>query len=230
MLRKIVSLLVVLGGIALFGTARAGTLTYSSYTVIDPKTVTLSGPAPGHQENVAVGEIQLLGVNGGTGSLATFGVDVVNWLTPAGQFSTGAYLIGSFAEQVNALLTNVLPLLSGNGKAAAALQVAIWQAEYGSNLTVSGNTSVIDLASQYLGMVQSGLWQADGSMQVAMLDGGGRDQSQAYLAKVPEPASVAVLGMALLGAAAWRSARRRPPVYSRLVQRSINCRPRRPLN
>lgn len=231
MLRKIVSLVMVLGALAAFGTAHAGTLTYSNYTIIDPQRVTLSGDALGRRETATAGEITLLGINGGTGALSTFCIDVADWLTPAGQFSTGAYLIGSFAEQVNALLTHVLPTLGTNGYASSALQVAIWQAEYGSRLTVGGNAAVLDLAAQYLGAVQSGLWTADGSMKVAVLNGNGVDQSQAYLARVPEPASFAVLGMALLGAAAWRFRRQTPlPVYSRLARRSINCRPRRPLN
>ncbi len=231
---RILALLVAC--VATLGSARAGTLTYSSATVIDPQKVTLSGSAVGGRETVYAGEIQLMGINGATGTLATFCIDVADWLTPAGQFSTGSYLTGSLADLINGLLTHVLPTIGKVEDASAALQVAIWEAEYGPSLTVSGNQDVTDLAGRYLANLKSGQWASDPAMRVAVLDGGGKTQSQAYLSPIAEPASLSVLGMGLFGAAALRRRRRSKrgsdefagmqPVYTRMTSVSINCRPR----
>lgn len=183
--------------------ARAGTISYSGFSVISPQTVTLGGDAlGGKSETVSAGEITLSAISGGTGSLATFCVDVADWLQPAGSFKIGSYLDATLTDAVNALISHVLPTFGTETKASAALQVAIWKKEYGKSLSVTGNDAVTDLAQTYLNNLDSGNWRADRTLQVVTLDGAGVTQSQAYLAKVPEPGSLALVGAGLLGVAA----------------------------
>ena len=73
---------------------------------------------------------------------------------------------------------------------------------------MSGNDTVTSLAATYLSNVNSGTWKADPRMQVSVLAGNGHNQDQAYLSRVPEPATLAVLGVGLLGFVAIRRWRR----------------------
>lgn len=188
-------------GLALPAAApHAGTLTYSGYSVLNNQTVVASDSALGvNNESAGSGQITLLNTNTPGGSLATWCIDIKDWLQSSGTFSTGTYLTGTFANQVNALLTHVLPTLASNYNASSALQVAIWKAEYGSGLNLTAPTAVLQLADTFLSNVTSGQWKADTSMQVAVLAGGGHNQDQAYLTAVDEPGSLAVLGAGLIG-------------------------------
>ena len=189
MLRKMSYTLAAFGLAASIASAHAGTLSYSGYSLLNGQNVHLKDTALGIDETVGAGQITLQHINGGNTSLATFCIDIADWLQSPGSFTTGTFVTGALGTTVNALLTHVAPSQELN--ASAALQVAIWKAEYGSALTVSGNDTVTNQASTYLGNISSGLWQADPSMQVLKLDGNGSNQSQAYLARVPEPATLA---------------------------------------
>ena len=184
--------------------ANAGTLTYAGYQVLNNQTVQLVDEALGLNETGGSGMITLTGIDGGNTALETFCIDVAQWLQPAGAFSTGASLTGAFGDTVNALLTNALPTLGSIYDASSALQIAIWKAEYGAALSITGPNGAIALANQYLDNVAANRWTADPSMQVAVLDGQGITQSQAYLSPVPEPATIAVLVVGLVGLAASR--------------------------
>ena len=54
-------------------------------------------------------------------------------------------------------------------------------------------------AKIYLDNVNNGMWKADRRMGVAVLAGDGKNQDQAYLTAVPEPASMAVMAAGLVG-------------------------------
>ena len=186
--------------IAAVAPAHAGQVTYSSYSVLNNQDVTLSDAAL-HitNERGGSGQITLNGTNTPGGIIATWCIDVAHYLQGSGSFTTGGFLEGAVGDKINALMTHVVPTLAAGYDNSSALQVAIWKAEYGKDLTVSAPEDVSRLADKYLSRVGDGTWAADPGMRVAVLAGGGLTQDQAYLTPVPEPASVAVVAASLIG-------------------------------
>ncbi len=179
--------------------ALASPLTYSSYSVLADQNVTLSDPTLSINEAAGSGQFTFSGTKGIGGMLQTWCIDITHYLQSAGSFTTGTFLSGDLGTKVNALITNGTAQLGTDTNASSALQVAIWKAEYGSDLTVTGPSAVLALADTYLADIASGSWSADPAMHVAVLGGGGTNQDQAYLTPVPEPASMGVLAAGLFG-------------------------------
>lgn len=188
--------------------ASAGTLTYSGFQTIDGENVTLTDSVfRGGQVTAYAGLIQLDNVNGGAATIESFCVDIADELTHSGSFTTGTSLSSSLNTEINALISNATPQF-GNPQVAAAVQVAIWEAEYPRQLSVTGNDAVTALAGQFLADVSNGTWKADPTQRVMFLNGNGTTQSQAYLASVPEPATLALIGAGLIATACVGRGRR----------------------
>jgi hypothetical protein len=186
--------------IAAITQAQASPVTYTSYSVLNNQTVTLNDSSLGIvDEKSGSGQITLTGTNTAGGIIATWCVDIAHRLLGSGSFTTGGVLDGDVGRKINALMTHVVPTLAANSDTSSALQVAIWKAEYGKNLTVSAPENVSRLAHSYLSKVADGTWTADPTMYVAVLGGGGSNQDQAYLTPIAEPASMAVLTASLVG-------------------------------
>lgn len=173
--------------------ARAGTVEYNGYNVLNNSSATISSNSG--NELVGSGQIQL---NTTTGMLSTWCVDVYDYLKTAGVFNTGTYMTGEVADKINALLSNGEPMLSSGFNVSSALQIAVWRVEY-SDLTITAqNSNTNALADSYISHVNDGTWQANGNMAVALLMEDG-NQIQAYLTAVPEPASMMLMAVGLLG-------------------------------
>ena len=170
---------------SLAGAAVASPMTYTGYTVLNNQTVTLSDPSLGVNEAGGSGQITFTGTNTAGGTLSTWCVDIKDFLLGSGSLDQGTTLALASTNSINALLANATPLLAGNYDASSALQVAIWETEYGSALTVSGPSSMMTLANTYVSDVTTGAWKADATRQVAFLSGAGVNQDQVYLAPVP---------------------------------------------
>ena len=188
--------------IAAAAPAHAGQVTYSSYSVLNSQNVTLKDAKLGVNEVAGSGQITLNGTNTPGGMIATWCIDIAHILQRSGSFTTGGFLDGAVGNKINALITHVAPELSTKANSSSALQVAIWQAKYGDELTVSAsNKDITKLAGDYLSYVNKGTWTADPTKRVAVLAGVSGNQDQAYLTSVPvpEPASLAVVAAGLVG-------------------------------
>ena len=179
--------------------ARAGQMTYDGYSVLNSQDVTLTDAKLSINEHAGSGQITLNNTNTPGNMIATWCIDIAHTLQGSGHFTTGGFLGGDFGTTVNALLTNVLPTLGANNNYSSALQVAIWQAEYGSDLIISGPKDVMSQAKIYGDNVSNRMWKADPRMGVAVLARDGNNQDQAYLTAVPEPASMAAMAAGLIG-------------------------------
>ncbi len=188
--------------------ALAAPIFYDSYSVLNNQTVRVVDTALGFDETGGSGQITLYGGNIPGGALETWCVDIKDWLQNAGSFASVGKLTGDFGSKVNALLSNASQYLSTNYNASAALQIAIWKVEYGSDLTVTmpNSATALSLADTWVADV-SGLnpvWKPNASMEVSVLRANGTNQEQAFLTAVaqvavPEPASAAMLLGALSG-------------------------------
>ena len=181
--------------------AHAGQVTYNGYSVLNNQNVTLhDANLWTKDELVGSGQITLNSTNTPGGIIKTWCIDIADTLQGSGSFTTGGFLDGTVGNKINALMTHVIPTLTADTDKSSALQVAIWKAKYGDELTVSAsNTNITKLAGDYLTYVNNGTWKADLGMGVAVLAGGGANQDQAYLTAVPEPASMAVMAAGLVG-------------------------------
>ncbi len=176
---------------------------YTSYSVLNNQNVTITlqtGSELGGSGQVTLNGITNDGVSGA--SLKTWCVDVYDDLQDGGVFSSVSQHASTdpLFGKIDALISHATPQLLGQDyNASAAMQVAIWEVEYGSAVSVSSWTPGVDaLATTYVTNVQNETWQADPNTVVSVLHGAG-NQDQAYLTNVPEPAGMAVLVTGLIG-------------------------------
>ena len=80
---------------------------------------------------------------------------------------------------------------AGTDDEAAALQVAIWQVLFaGGNFTITASDAIMQLALGYINSI-------DGNTSVAIYFDAKPDQGQDQIARVPEPATILLLGFAV---------------------------------
>jgi hypothetical protein len=192
--------------------ANAGTLTYNGYGFTG--------------ENVHVSDAAL-GINneyGGAGLITlnapvpfqAYCVDIADWLLSAGTYTNGIdptsdpNLPGTSSITGDSKLADIGALI-GNGTDVAAVQLAIWETEYGSAAIFTPDDPGLQaVASLYLANAEDGLWTAPAGSALYLLVGAdGRPNQTLIYDPVPEPNTVAVLGSAifLLGCAGRRRRR-----------------------
>lgn len=181
--------------------ANAGILTYESYG--------FSG------ENVHIGD-SLLGVYDeysgagvitldGSSSISAYCVDIADWLLGSGTYNTGVNpasdpnLAGVSSITGHSKISDIGSLIA-NGSNAAAVQVAIWETEYGPAITITPDDPGLQaVADAYLADLQT-RWDVPEGLSVFELTPADDEtnQSLVYMSRMPEPASVAILGTTII--------------------------------
>jgi PEP-CTERM motif len=181
--------------------ANAGTFTYNTYA-FSGENVHITDASLGVQnEYGGAGLITLEG----TSTIAAYCVDVADWLLGSGTYNTSIspasnpLLSGVSSFTGHAKIADIGALIS-NGTNAAAVQLAIWETEYGAAVTITPDDSGLQsIASTYLTDLAT-LWTVPKGMALLELTpaNGQINQTLVYMAAVPEPTSMAVLGLGTL--------------------------------
>jgi len=202
LLRKLPALaaaILVCGGIT--ARANAGTLTYNGYG-FSGENVHITDASLGVEDEY--GGSGLITLNGPT-PFQAYCVDIAAWLLSSGTYTTGVSaasdpnLQGTSNITGDSKISDILALMN-NGTDVAAVQLAIWETEYGSEATFTPDDgSLQGVATQYLGNVKSGLWkpEAGAGLDELVAADGQVNQTLIY-DPIPEPDAMAMLGSALL--------------------------------
>jgi hypothetical protein len=189
--------------------ADAGTLTYTSYG-FSGENVHISDPSLNiDNEYSGAGLITLNGPE----QLQTYCVDIAVWLLSSGTYTTGVdpaadeNLQGVSSITGDSKITDILALMN-NGTNVAAVQLAIWETEYGNSATFTpDDTGLQAVATSYLADVQDGFWTIPaGAALYEVVPAEGQTNQILIYDPIPEPPAAAILGfaLALLGGLAGR--------------------------
>ena len=181
--------------------ASAGTFTYASYGFSGENvhiTDTLLGV---ENEYGGAGLIML----DGSSTIAAYCVDIAHWLLGSGTYNSAINpvsnpnLSGLSTYTGHSKIADIATLIA-NGSDAAAVQVAIWETEYGSAVTITpDDQNLRAVANTYFADLQT-LWTVPNSLSLMELTpaNGQTNQTLVYMVPAPEPGSMAILGSAIL--------------------------------
>lgn len=173
----------------------------------------------------------LPGIDGSTTQLNAWCIDIFGSLVPSGWTYTAGDIESSQAKTINALITGGNAIDNNSGDAltsaeAAAIQLAIWKVIYGQNDISSASDTLNTNAKNYYNLATangnngSGVFVADNSKYVLGLletpDTVGQQQLVTLLTGsappldtgIPEPASMAMIAVGLIGLGIARRRRR----------------------
>jgi hypothetical protein len=202
---RIVKVAVIFAGLAMLGshatTANAGTFTYHSYGFAG-ENVHITDTSLG--VNNEYGGAGLITLNGSS-AIAAYCVDIADWLLGSGTYNTGVNpasnpnLAGLSSFTGHSKIADIGALIA-NGSNAAAVQVAIWETEYGGAVTITpDDQNLQSVANVYFTDLQT-LWTVPGNLSLMELTpaGGQTNQTLVYMVAAPEPASMAILGSGMI--------------------------------
>jgi hypothetical protein len=188
--------------------ARADSFTYNGFTVNPGIAVGLTDTALGVNDTVQVGQITLNGSGPNTGQqLAAWCVDILTQLATSGTYNivpvTGSESFGNgnpveSVTQEEEIASEMLALGTPLDMNPAATQLAIWETEYGPDLTISNPTANTVIGAD---ITLAGVLAADAEPGGVLFNAG---NSLALLDVVPTNQILAVpLAATPLPGAAW---------------------------
>ncbi len=198
---KITALLAVLVAGVVATDAHAGPYTYSSYG-FSGSNVHFSDAGLGiNNEYGGAGAITL----NGPFTITAYCVDLADWLLGSGTYNLAGNpaanpnLAGVSSITGDSKIADITNLVY-NGTNSAAVQLAIWETEYGSAASFNPDDSTLQAqASTYLTDAET-VWHSPSNIDLFELNAanGQTNQTLVYLADpVPEPATLALLGAAI---------------------------------
>lgn len=202
---RIFKLTAILAGLVVFGGhttgASAGSFTYQSYGFSGENVHITDVSLDVNNEYGGAGLITL----NGSSTITAYCVDIADWLLGSGTYNTGVNptsnpnLAGLSTFTGHSKIADIGALIA-NGSNDAAVQVAIWETEYGAAVTITpGDQQLQAVANTYFTDLQT-LWTVPQSLSLMELTpaGGQTNQTLVYMAPAPEPASMAILGSAMI--------------------------------
>jgi hypothetical protein len=210
--------------------ASATTYNYSSYSVTNEQTIQITGP---HNVFGGMGQVVLHGSSPNIGvNLTVWCLDIYDWLQNSGTYNSGILSLnpgGSQFVTLSALQQNEIASLALHGNAhigdsfntSAAIQLAIWEIEYGNTFTFTGVSSAVqNLAALYIsylsniwgGTYTASLLTASGNQSMTFIDIG---QGQ-VVNPTPLPSSWTMLiaGFVGLGFLAYRRTKKNTAAFA----------------
>jgi hypothetical protein len=197
--------------------ASASTFTYSSYSVTNEQSINIFTP---NNVSGGAGEIVLTGSGANAGhTIVAWCLDIYDFLTNSGTYNVGVLttsgsgganptLTTTQIGEIGALMAHGESLINTSHDVSAAIQLAIWEIEYGSAFTSNGITpSVSTLAATYVTDVKNGTWAPDSNVSLLSLRG---DQTLGFLTPLPASWLMMLSVLAGLGFIAFRRQKHGP--------------------
>ncbi len=196
--------------------ASASTFTYGSYSVVNEQNITILTP---NDISGGMGGINLIGSGPNAGqNILAWCLDIYTYLTGAGTYQIGPLTIAGSGDgnpaltntqigQIGSLMAHGQAIINTTYDASAAIQLAIWETEYGNSFTYSGVSSdVSSLANTYLGYVETGIWDTP-DYNVSLLSESG-DQNLGFVTPLPAALPLFAGGLGFVGYLTGRKKRR----------------------
>lgn len=173
----------------------ATTFTYNGYSVADEQNIQILTP-----NNVygGAGQITLNGSGTNVGQhILAWCLDIYDYLQGSGSYQMGPLTTAGSGSpnppltttqigQIGSLIGHGNALVGSTHDVSAAVQLAIWELEYGSSFTFSGLSSgVTTLATTYLANVSGGSWSTPAYVVTLLSQTG--NQNLAFVTPLPDP-------------------------------------------
>lgn len=186
--------------------APAATFTYDGYNVTNEQDIQISQP-----NNIygGAGQIVLIGSGSNAGQdIPAWCLDVFVYLSGSATYqiipaATTALLNSAQIGEIGSLIANGDALLDqpNNGNVSAAIQLAIWQVEYGiSNFQYSGlSTGVTNDATTFYNDATTGTWKPDYNLSLLSPVVGPANQTLGFVTPLPPTWTLMLSGFVGLG-------------------------------